>query len=234
MTCSPRANTNGCPAGYSALGQTCVKFMDTDKSWDAAQSACLADGGRLLTVNDLGTASLAARAGVGSWIGSNSRLEAGVFTNTDGSVLALDNWAEGMPGDFNKCVFIGAEGKLGTDNCLFRRTSLCEIPRTKSDIVFMSSWASGAQVRTQWITGAPFLKVQIPTLVKSVTSWFCSVVRNEGSAIIFSQNDIERMSGNGACEFVFEGTEPVPAESLSVSMIKRTDPEDYEAQYDDY
>lgn len=72
--------------------------MDTDKSWDAAQSACLADGGRLLTVNDLGTASLAARAGVGAWIGSNSRLEAGVFTNTDGSVLALDNWAEGMPG----------------------------------------------------------------------------------------------------------------------------------------
>lgn len=143
----------------------------------------------------------------------------------------MDNWADGMPGDFNKCVFVGAEGKLGTDNCLFRRTSLCEISRGKSDVIFMSSWATGAQVRTQWITGAPFLKVQIPTLIKSVTSWFCSVVRNEGSAIVFSQNDIERMSGNGACEFVFEGTEPVPAESVSVSQLMRTEATDY--SYDD-
>jgi len=51
-------------------------------------------------------------------------------------------------------------------------------------------------------------------------SWFCTVVRNEGSAVIFSQSDLERVSGNGYCEFVFEGKEQVPVGSCTVEALK--------------
>merc|ERR1712202_125356 len=129
-------------------------------------------------------------------VGSSSELEAGVFVNSDGNVNALDNWADGSPGDFNKYVYVDANGKFNTDNC-----------------VFLSTWPNGAQARTSWVTGSPFLKVSLPTMIKSVSSWFCTVVRNEGSAVIFSQSDLERVSGNGYCEFVFEGKEQVPVGS---------------------
>ena len=79
-----------------------------------------------MAVNDLGTAILVGRVAAGAWVGSSSELEAGVFVNSDGSVNALDNWADGSPGDFNKCVYVDANGKFNTDNCLFRRQAVCE------------------------------------------------------------------------------------------------------------
>ena len=60
-------------------------------------------------------------------------------------------------------------------------------------------------------------------------SWFCTVVRNEGSAVIFSQSDLERVSGNGYCEFVFEGKEQVPVGSCTVEALKDSD-----YTYDEY
>jgi len=216
-SCRARKTVTGCEEGYSPLGQTCVKAISVGSSWESAAAACGADGGRLLSVSDMGTATLAGRAHGGAWIGANSE-EANVFVNSDGSVMTMDNWAAGMPGDFDKCVYVGADGLLATDNCLFRRNAICEKPRAKPEIIYKASWPAGAQVSVQWITGAPFLKVNIPTLVKSVTSWFCTVVRNDGGSVVFSQSPIEIESGNGACEFVFEGLVSVPVESLSVSQ----------------
>merc|ERR1712096_494489 len=154
------------------------------------------------------------------------------FVNSDGNVNALDNWADGSPGDFNKCVYVDANGKFNTDNCLFRRQAVCEKARSGGEIVFLSTWPNGAQARTSWVTGSPFLKVSLPTMIKSVSSWFCTVVRNEGSAVIFSQSDLERVSGNGYCEFVFEGKEQVPVGSCSVEALQDDDTS-YDGDYYD-
>ena len=59
-------------------------------------------------------------------------------------------------------------------------------------------------------------------------------MRNEGSAVIFSQSDLERVSGNGYCEFVFEGKEQVPVGSCVVEALKDSNSNgDYDA-YDNY
>merc|ERR1712142_687661 len=197
-----------------------------------AAAACTGMGARLMAVNDLGTAILVGRVAAGAWVGSSSELEAGVFVNSDGNVNALDNWADGSPGDFNKCVYVDANGKFNTDNCLFRRQAVCEKARAGGEIVFLSTWPSGAQARASWVTGSPFLKVSMPTMIKSVSSWFCTVVRNEGSAVIFSQSDLERVSGNGYCEFVFEGKEQVPVGSCSVEALQDSDDNFYD-NYDE-
>ena len=125
-TCSARTTSVGCGAGFSPLGQTCVAIVDVATSFADAAAACTGLGARLMAVNDLGTAILVGRVAAGAWVGSSSELEAGVFVNSDGNVNALDNWADGSPGDFNKCVYVDANGKFNTDNCLFRRQALCE------------------------------------------------------------------------------------------------------------
>merc|ERR1712202_47484 len=205
-TCSARTTSVGCGAGFAPLGQTCVAVVDVATSF--------------------------ADAAAGAWVGSSSELEAGVFVNSDGNVNALDNWADGSPGDFNKCVYVDANGKFNTDNCLFRRQAVCEKARSGGEIVFLSTWPNGAQARTSWVTGSPFLRVSLPTMIKSVSSWFCTVVRNEGSAVIFSQSDLERVSGNGCCEFVFEGKEQVPVGSCSVEALQDDDTS-YDGDYYD-
>merc|ERR1712202_50197 len=113
-----------CGAGFAPLGQTCVAVVDVATSFADAAAACTGLGARLMAVNDLGTAILVGRVAAGAWVGSSSELEAGVFVNSDGNVNALDNWADGSPGDFNKCVYVDANGKFNTDNCLFRRQSV--------------------------------------------------------------------------------------------------------------
>jgi len=231
-TCSARTTSVGCGAGFAPLGQTCVAVVDVATSFADAAAACTGMGARLMAVNDLGTAILVGRVAAGAWVGSSSELEAGVFVNSDGNVNALDNWADGSPGDFNKCVYVDANGKFNTDNCLFRRQAVCEKARSGGEIVFLSTWPNGAQARTSWVTGSPFLKVSMPTMIKSVSSWFCTVVRNEGSAVIFSQSDLERVSGNGYCEFVFEGKEQVPVGSCSVEALQDSDDNFYD-NYDE-
>merc|ERR1712121_391456 len=131
-TCSARTTSVGCGAGFSPLGHTCVAVVDVATSFADAAAA---------------------------WVGSSSELEAGVFVNSDGNVNALDNWADGSPGDFNKCVYVDANGKFNTDNCLFRRQAVCEKARAGGEIVFLSTWPNGAQARASWVTGSPFLKV---------------------------------------------------------------------------
>merc|ERR1712096_540874 len=78
-----------CGAGFAPLGQTCVAVVDVATSFADAAAACTGLGARLMAVN------------------------------SDGNVNALDNWADGSPGDFNKCVYVDANGKFNTDNCLF-------------------------------------------------------------------------------------------------------------------
>merc|ERR1712096_417113 len=116
-TCSARTTSVGCGAGFAPLGQTCVAVVDVATSFADAAAACTGLGARLMAVNDLGTAILVGRVAAGAWVGSSSELEAGVFVNSDGNVNALDNWADGSPGDFNKCVYVDANGKFNTDNC---------------------------------------------------------------------------------------------------------------------
>jgi len=118
---------------------------------------------------------------------------------------------------------VGEDGKFATDNCQFRRASVCEQPRDSGSLVFTNTWPNGAQAKLYWPSGAEYVRVSFSTLVKSTTSWFCSVVRNEGTAVVFSQNAIELASGSGACEFVFEGEERVPVEACTVSAVKLSD-----------
>merc|ERR1712202_30788 len=103
-TCSARTTSVGCGAGFAPLGQTCVAVVDVATSFADAAAACTGLGARLMAVNDLGTAILVGRVAAGAWVGSSSELEAGVFVNSDGSVNALDNWADGSPGDFNNVL----------------------------------------------------------------------------------------------------------------------------------
>jgi len=223
VTCDDRIGEGDCNVGYTPLAHTCVKAVAVGKSFAAAEEFCAADGGRLITVNDFGAAALIGKTFPGSWIGASSRKEAGVFKNSDKSVMSIDNWASGSPGDFDKCVMVGEDGKFATDNCQFRRASVCEQPRDSGSLVFTNTWPNGAQAKLYWPSGAEYVRVSFSTLVKSTTSWFCSVVRNEGTAVVFSQNAIELASGSGACEFVFEGEERVPVEACTVSAVKLSD-----------
>ncbi|XP_054750997.2 macrophage mannose receptor 1-like [Lytechinus pictus] len=119
----PKSNQNvvqppndGCPSGWVKYMSTCyLMVMDQKLSWADARDSCLAQQGKLATLNDrYDQAFLSSKLGeyatefTGSddfWIGLSDTDVPGTYKWVDGSYPTFSAWGPGQPDDsFGKCV----------------------------------------------------------------------------------------------------------------------------------
>lgn len=200
MDCIPRPSEADCPEGYSALGHSCMQVFADAVDYETASTVCADDGGRLAKVADVGSLNVVSRScGAASWIGLSN--EGGIWFNADGSDMLAGAWGNDQPTEGN-CAYV-ENNKVFAADCASAMPFVCEIPRAEGMLVFTNRWPQGAQGKLYMSTDTTETVVKFPSYVQ-ITSWFCTFTKSSsiGNEYIFSQNDIEIASGNGACEFV--------------------------------
>jgi len=201
LDCIPRASEADCPEGYSAIGHSCMKIFEEAVDAMTAATVCADDGGRLAKAGDTGTLNvISSFCGKETWLGLSN--EGGQWFNADSSDMLAGAWGDGQPGE-GDCAYVAGNNKVYAADCMTPLPFICEIPRLQGSLIFSNRWPQGAQGKLYMSTDSYESVVRFPSYVK-ITSWFCTYTKTStiGNEYIFSQNDIERASGNGACEFV--------------------------------
>jgi len=214
MDCIPRPSEADCPEGYSAVSHSCMKRFEDAVDYETAATVCADDGGRLAKIADVGSLSVVSRfCGAATWIGLSN--EGGIWFNADGSDMLAGAWADDQPGDGN-CALVN-NNKISTADCGSEAPFVCELPRANGAIIFTNRWPQGAQGKLYMSTDTTETFVKFPSFVK-ITSWFCSFEKTTkiGNEYMFTQTDIERASGNGACEFVIQMNPTFPDYQVEV------------------
>lgn len=198
LTCAARASGGDCGAGFSPHGTSCMQVNTNLLDYASASAACVAAGGRLAAVSsDSAAYHVGALVGAGSaWVGLDNLGGAG-FAFSDG-VAAVNVSGEGG------CGAISA-GAVGAQGCAVAMASVCETVRSTGVVFFSRTWGTGAQGVLYFPTGASSATIVFPAPVRSVVSWFGSVVERPSSrSVTIAQNFIESISSGGQAEFVFE------------------------------
>merc|ERR1712096_336803 len=104
-----------CEAGYTAVGEKCLKLMDKPANYLAALTTCISMGSSLASIQSLAEQDIVySMAGsTGAWLGLTDFLDEGVFSWVDGSVVGFTNWRAGPPrhgGPGQHCVWMTVSG----------------------------------------------------------------------------------------------------------------------------
>lgn len=198
LTCAARASGGDCAAGFSPRGTSCMSVNANLLDYASASAACAAAGGRLASVSsDSAAYHVASLVGSGpAWVGLDNLAGTG-FAFSDG-ILAINVTGAGG------CGAISAGG-IGAQDCTTALPSVCETVRSTGVVFFSRTWGTGAQGVLYFPTGASSATITFPAPVRSVVSWFGTVVERANSRqVTIAQNFIESISSGGQAEFVFE------------------------------
>ncbi|TNM92320.1 hypothetical protein fugu_019332 [Takifugu bimaculatus] len=131
----PPPTKSPCPDGYISWYHNCYKLVEQPATWDAAQAACVQEGGNLASIDmsyDQAFLAGAVLNGMDSWIGLR-RKDDGSYTWTDGWPVFFTQWGPGEPSNINDegCVAIhGGRVFHGTWNdtkCDLAKPYICKI-----------------------------------------------------------------------------------------------------------
>ncbi|CAM9842483.1 unnamed protein product, partial [Heterosigma akashiwo] len=111
----------------------CYYYNEDSLSWEDAQTACEALGGKLVSVNseDINTEILSLAGSSDAWIGLNDQTTEGTYMWSDDSTLESDdytNWYEGEPNNYNDsedCVAMYTNGQWNDYPCSTSLSSVC-------------------------------------------------------------------------------------------------------------
>jgi uncharacterized protein YegL len=199
LTCAVRASAADCAAGFAPHGTSCVSVNANLLDYAAASAACAAAGGRLAAVSSNSAAyHIGGVVGAGAaWVGLDNLAGTG-FAFSDG-VAAVNVTGAGNCGAISN-------GAVGAAECTLALPSVCETVRSAGVVFFSRTWGTGAQGVLYFPTGASSATITFPAPVRSVVSWFGSVVtpRTSSRQVTITQNFIESISSGGQAEFVFE------------------------------
>jgi cysteine-rich repeat protein/YVTN family beta-propeller protein len=118
FSCSgtPSLCTQACGSGVALgaassyhYGSTCYAYYTTTtRNYSDAESACVALGGHLATVNSSAVQSVLQLMGSFAWIGLTDAVSENVFRWLDGTTLSYTNWAGGQPngGAGENCAYL--------------------------------------------------------------------------------------------------------------------------------
>ncbi|KAK8734902.1 hypothetical protein OTU49_005721, partial [Cherax quadricarinatus] len=128
-TCHPPFNE------YLAYNDACYKPMNTTKSWQEAESACVNEGAHLASVHDLSEDALMwvltqESAVDDAWLGFNNLQSQQVYKWCDGWPTMYTNWDRDQPNatsSDNNCVRVNVHnGRWSAENCEEVRPFICK------------------------------------------------------------------------------------------------------------
>ncbi|CAJ1070748.1 macrophage mannose receptor 1 [Xyrichtys novacula] len=125
-----------CPDGYISWYANCYKLVEEKATWDAAQAACVKEGGNLASIDmsydQAFVAGVVLQGREDAWIGLR-RKDNGSYTWTDGWPVFFTQWGPGEPSNIKDegCVSMhGARAFHGTWNdtkCDVAKNYICKI-----------------------------------------------------------------------------------------------------------
>ncbi|KAG9347148.1 hypothetical protein JZ751_006075, partial [Albula glossodonta] len=103
-----------CPRGWDIFGSRCFKFVQTFRSWIAAEQYCLRFEGNLASVHSADEYNFLQQIILRytnelppTWIGGYDAVQEGVWLWSDGSKFDFSSWNAGEPNNF-----------LGNEHCI--------------------------------------------------------------------------------------------------------------------
>uniref|UniRef100_H3CQ11 C-type lectin domain-containing protein n=1 Tax=Tetraodon nigroviridis TaxID=99883 RepID=H3CQ11_TETNG len=132
----PPPTKSPCPDGYVSWYHNCYKLVEQPATWEAAQAACVQEGGNLASVDmsyDQAFLAGVVLNGKDTWIGLRREVENGSYTWTDGWPVFFTQWGPGEPSNINGegCVAMhGGAAFHGTWNdtkCDLTKPYICKI-----------------------------------------------------------------------------------------------------------
>ncbi|XP_051912965.1 alpha-N-acetylgalactosamine-specific lectin-like isoform X2 [Hippocampus zosterae] len=128
-----------CPSGWIRLQDRCFIYINTPRTFSAAEAACQTAGGNLASIRDSVENALCfqlvrdanANTVTDTWIGLNDALQEGKFVRNDGSVSKFfDFRGPTQPDNFmgnEDCVEIDFTGQWNDETCTDTQDYLCSI-----------------------------------------------------------------------------------------------------------
>jgi hypothetical protein len=120
-----------CPAGWVLGGARCYKVQPQALAWNAAETACVDEGGTLAVIGDDAENELV-RGLAGSpdpwWLGASDVTAEGTFVWVDGSALGYTAWEAFQPDNLfdEDCLEQGGDGLWNDAACENEQASVCE------------------------------------------------------------------------------------------------------------
>lgn len=203
-TCQPRPGPADCPAGFMALGHSCMRATEEASAYEGGEGACGTNNGRLAKIHDDGVRTNVARhIGSDFWIGLSDRAEEGLWLNSDATPFTYaSGWSANEPGT-GDCAYINE--LFFAMSCAVEKKSVCEIPRATGFVVFSRTWPNGAQGKLYMPTDVDAVLVTFPQAVSNLNVWYGAVTKQiNNKQYVIMQNDNQRASSYGQVEFVVD------------------------------
>ena len=120
-----------CEAGYTAVGNKCLKMMDKPANYLAALTTCISMGSSLASIESIAEQEIVySMAGsTGAWLGLTDFLDEGVFSWVDGTAVGFTNWRGGQPNNINNnqhCVWLRTDGDWDDVTCKRSEAYICQ------------------------------------------------------------------------------------------------------------
>ena len=128
------AATASCPSGWTQYYPSCYSLSTYTAEWRDAETACLAQGGHLMSVSSSSEQNVITSYlhAADAWIGLNDLQDDGTFQWTDGSIVNYTYWADDQPNDLfdQDCVSVleDGSGKWDDNHCTYDKLFICEKP----------------------------------------------------------------------------------------------------------